>query len=93
MLSGLCDTVIPPSEMAELWKVAKTRPKQNTIKEWLWSTLGRKDDEEKLIQPEHDVFQTFPYGSHSAFINFLLRLFVLINNEIFDSSRRHVFAI
>lgn len=66
MLSGLRDIVVPPSEMAELWKVAKMRPKKNTVKERLWSTLGWRDDEENLIQPEHDIFETFPFGSHSA---------------------------
>jgi len=83
MLSGLRDTVVPPSEMAELWKVAKMRPKNTTVKGWLWSTLGWKGDEENLIQPEHDIFKTFPFGGHSA----LSTSSFLINNGFFDSSR------
>jgi hypothetical protein len=67
MLSGQHDTVIPPSEMAELWKVAKMRPKQHSVREWFRSALGRKDDEENTTKPENDVFEQFLFGSHSAY--------------------------
>jgi hypothetical protein len=66
MLSGLRDSVIPPSEMVELWEVAKgRRPKGN--KGWLWSAFGWKDTEESPTQPEKDAFKKFRRGDHSAY--------------------------
>ena len=65
MLSGLLDSVIPPSEMVELWEIAKTRPKKKT--KWFRFALGRKDDQGSPIQPEKDVFKDFRKGDHSAY--------------------------
>jgi hypothetical protein len=65
MLSGLRDSIIPSSEMAELWEVAKRRrPKKNT--RWINFVL-RRNIEESGTPPEKDVMETFRKGDHSAY--------------------------
>jgi len=57
MLSGLEDTVIPPSHMETLWEVASTRnpPRKR----------GRGPEPE-YIPPQKDKFKTFGYGEHNT---------------------------
>jgi hypothetical protein len=58
MLSGLDDTVIPSSHMAELWEVASTRNPPRRL---------RSRTAPEYIPPQNDMFQEFPYGQHSEF--------------------------
>jgi hypothetical protein len=58
MLSGICDTVIPPSHMAKLWEVASTRNPPSRL---------RSGTVPEYIPPQNDIFQDFSYGQHSEF--------------------------
>lgn len=68
MLSGLRDTVIPSSEMQELWEVVKQRrTKIKKKKKGCFNFLKDKIPmvEQDDVQPKKDIFETFRWGGHS----------------------------
>jgi hypothetical protein len=68
MLSGLRDTVIPSSEMQELWKVVQQRRTKTRKKKTRYLSFWKDQTsvvEQDDVQPKKDIFETFRHGEHS----------------------------
>lgn len=86
MLSGLRDTVIPSSEMQELWDIAQQRKTRKKVR-WFgfWKNQTRMVDQDDVRLPENDVFKVFCKGGHSMSL-VLYRLLQLTHPAYVDDT-------